>query len=154
MVLVQWREALNIYMRTNWKHLDPFRRFNDDAFRSPMGATYGAFTIPSPTSQFRQLNIIATDGIDPNEQLMDIPEMTLARLWEHVSIHGVDTVFKKRFTPCWDEMCHIKDLFWNDDEVVVQYHPAKKDYVNINPFVLHLWRPTGATLPTPPIYCV
>lgn len=55
--------------------------------------------------------------------------------WEHVSIDG------KTRTPTWEEMCHFKELFWDDDEVVVQYHPKKSEYVNIAPKCLHLWKP-------------
>lgn len=57
--------------------------------------------------------------------------------WDHVSVHVMD---QKR-TPTWEEMCFVKDLFFKDDEVVMQLHPAKKDYVNCHPFTLHLWRP-------------
>jgi hypothetical protein len=51
-------------------------------------------------------------------------------------------------------MCWIKDLFWNDDERVVQYHPPKKDYVNVHGGTLHLWRPTETELPYPMIEMV
>ena len=51
-------------------------------------------------------------------------------------------------------MCFIKDLFFNEDETVVQYHPAKSDYVNNNPYVLHLWRPTDQDIPQPPTFMV
>lgn len=64
--------------------------------------------------------------------------------WEHVSVSRDDRC------PIWAEMCLIKDLFWDDDDVVVQYHPAKKDYVNVHPYCLHLWRPTNQALPVPP----
>lgn len=57
--------------------------------------------------------------------------------WEHVS------VCPENRCPDWDEMCRIKDMFWNDDEVVMQLHPAKNNYVNIMPNCLHLWRPIG-----------
>lgn len=57
--------------------------------------------------------------------------------WDHVSV----SVIGKARTPYWSEMCQVKDLFFRDDEVVMQLHPAKKDYVNNHPFVLHLWRP-------------
>lgn len=67
--------------------------------------------------------------------------------WEHVSV-SIDR--RKNETPTWDEMCFVKNLFWSEDEVVVQYHPAKADYVNIHPGVLHLWRPLWSSLPTPP----
>jgi hypothetical protein len=47
-------------------------------------------------------------------------------------------------------MCHVKALFWDPEDWVVQYHPAESEYVNNHPHTLHLWRPTAATLPTPP----
>jgi len=53
---------------------------------------------------------------------------------EHVSVS------LKHRTPTWAEMCKVKDLFWDEDEVVVQYHPSKKDYVNNHQYCLHLWR--------------
>lgn len=57
--------------------------------------------------------------------------------WEHVSI----SVPEKDRTPTWEEMCFIKNIFWNKDELVIQFHPPEKDYVRIHPFVLHLWKP-------------
>lgn len=72
--------------------------------------------------------------------------------WEHVSVRIME--YHKDRIPTWNEMCAIKEMFWNDDEVVVQYHPAKKDYVNCHPCVLHLWRPILDHLPTPPKICV
>lgn len=64
--------------------------------------------------------------------------------WDHVSVS-----FPNR-CPSWDEMCQIKDMFFDEDECVVQYHPAKKDYVNRHPYCLHLWRPQGVEIVTPP----
>ena len=55
--------------------------------------------------------------------------------WEHVSIND------KHTTPTWDDMCRLKDMFWRDDETVIQYHPAKADYVNNLKHCLHLWKP-------------
>lgn len=66
--------------------------------------------------------------------------------WEHVSV----APFKKRIMPSWDDMCLIKDIFFYDFETVVQYHPAKSEYVNELPNCLHLWRPINETMPTPP----
>ena len=68
--------------------------------------------------------------------------------WEHVSVHVVEDGTPE--IPTWEEMCAIKNLFWEEDDTVVQYHPAQSEYVNTNPNVLHLWRPTNAVLPTPP----
>ena len=68
--------------------------------------------------------------------------------WEHVS------VCPSNRTPDWNEMCAIKDMFWNYDEVVMQIHPAKSNYVNLMPNCLHLWRPIGQEIPVPPILYV
>jgi len=65
--------------------------------------------------------------------------------WEHVSV----SIDKPR-CPSWDEMCRIKELFWDDTDTVLQYHPSKDQYVNNHPFVLHLWRPTDQAIPVPP----
>lgn len=66
--------------------------------------------------------------------------------WEHVSV----SPYQKRITPSWDDMCKIKEIFFNDDECVVQYHPPKSEYVNNMPNCLHLWRPIEAEMPMPP----
>ena len=52
--------------------------------------------------------------------------------------------------PSWEQMCSIKDAFWNEDEVCMQLHPAKKDYVNNHPYCLHIWKPIDKEIPTPP----
>lgn len=70
--------------------------------------------------------------------------------WEHVSV----APFKKSHTPTWDEMCALKDMFFHEDETVVQYHPAKSDYVNVVGNCLHLWRPLEQQMPTPPAVMV
>lgn len=53
-------------------------------------------------------------------------------------------------TPTWDEMCKMKDIFWNEDEVCMQLHPAKEDYVDNMPYCLHIWRPIVRDIPMPP----
>ncbi len=68
--------------------------------------------------------------------------------WDHVSVSLVS------FVPTWSMMCFIKNLFWDEDEVVIQYHPKKEDCVNFHPHCLHLWKPQGLALPTPPTYMV
>lgn len=42
--------------------------------------------------------------------------------WEHVSIHVIRKRGRKNIqeTPTWKDMCFIKNLFWSDDEVVIQ----------------------------------
>lgn len=70
--------------------------------------------------------------------------------WEHVSV----APFNRRHIPSWEFMCYIKDKFFHEDEVVVQYHPATSEYVNNVPNCLHLWRPTETEMPTPPSFMV
>ena len=68
--------------------------------------------------------------------------------WDHVSAVRVGD----NRTPVWMEMAWLKDVFWNDEECVVQYHPPKSMYVNNHPGCLHLWRPQVELdeIPLPP----
>jgi len=68
--------------------------------------------------------------------------------WEHVSVSA-----EKR-CPTWDEMCWIKDQFWDKHETVVQYHPPESEYVNFHPHCLHMWRPLEMSIPLPPVLFV
>ena len=68
--------------------------------------------------------------------------------WEHVSVSPWSD--KRKSCPTWDEMCAIKDMFFEPEERVVQYHPPKSEYVNMHPYRLHLWRPTTGKMPFPP----
>lgn len=68
--------------------------------------------------------------------------------WYHVSIS-----FNNRCCT-WDEMCMTKEIFFKDDECVVQYHPTKQNYVNQHQHCLHLWKPQKLDMPMPPIYMV
>jgi hypothetical protein len=68
--------------------------------------------------------------------------------WEHVSVSCATT------TPTWTQMCYIKNMFWDEDEWVVQFHPAASDYVNVHPFCLHMWKPIGVDFPKPPAILV
>lgn len=65
--------------------------------------------------------------------------------WEHVSI-----ALLNQNTPTWNDMCWIKAQFWDDNEVVMQLHPKKSEYVNNKENCLHLWRPKNCEIPTPP----
>ena len=66
--------------------------------------------------------------------------------WDHVSV----SLRSARRCPTWDEMCFVKELFFADDEWVVQFHPAHGENINNHPHCLHLWRPQNAEMPTPP----
>lgn len=66
--------------------------------------------------------------------------------WEHVSV----SIPNASRCPTWEEMCFVKNRFWKPTESVVQYHPAKSEYVNNHPYCLHLWKPVGKKYPLPP----
>lgn len=85
----------------------------------------GCFAIPFKSFIFM---VIASDGMG----------------WEHVSVS------LGHRCPNWSEMCFIKSLFWEDEDCVIQYHPPKSEYVNMHPNTLHLWKPVGKQIETPP----
>lgn len=64
--------------------------------------------------------------------------------WEHLSVSMPGK------TPTWDQMCVMKDIFWNKNETCIEYHPKEEDYVNNHEHCLHIWKPTEQELPTPP----
>lgn len=64
--------------------------------------------------------------------------------WDHVSVST------KHRCPNWDEMCFIKEIFFDDEEAVMQFHPPKSEYINCHPYTLHMWRPTQEEIPKPP----
>ena len=78
--------------------------------------------------------------------------------WEHVSTSLWKTKGKKgvrvKRCPTWDEMCWVKDRFWEKDECVVQYHPPSDKYVDLYKYCLHLWKPADIELPMPPEFMV
>jgi len=78
-------------------------------------------------------NVISSDGMG----------------WEHVSVGIQNSWINKPRCPTWEEMCMVKDLFWDKEVCVIQYHPPKSEYVNNHPYVLHLWRPIGVSIPMP-----
>lgn len=66
--------------------------------------------------------------------------------WDHVSV----STGGSKYPPTWDDMCYIKDLFFEESECVVQFHPAKSDHINIHKRCLHLWRKVDDVFPMPP----
>jgi hypothetical protein len=65
--------------------------------------------------------------------------------WEQVSVST-----DRHRSPNWPEMCFVKDLFWDEEECVVQFHPPLSQYVKAHRYCLHLWKPVGSTFPAPP----
>ena len=93
----------------------------------PQGdATNGAFVAKLKHSQV--VFVLASDGEG----------------WEHVSVSRKDRC------PIWEEMCQVKDLFWDDEDVVMQFHVPPKDHVNNHPYCLHMWKSKTIAFPRPP----
>lgn len=101
----------------------------------------GAFEIPAIIPG-RLIFAIASDGSDWNA--CNLP----GEPWEHVSIHCEQG--NRARTPTWIEMAAIKNLFWDREDTVVQFHPPESEYVNNHESTLHLWRPVRSLLPLPP----
>ena len=59
--------------------------------------------------------------------------------WEHVSV----VVRGANKCPDWDTMCFVRQLFWDDEDEVIQIHPKRSRYVNAHNTCLHLWRLVG-----------
>lgn len=97
--------------------------------------TCGHFVIPSENGRFKY-NVIASSSMG----------------WDHVSVSLITLTETGPIERCprWNEMCFIKDLFFDENETVLQYHPSKDEYVNIHQYVLHLWKPLDQDIPKPP----
>lgn len=95
---------------------------------------YGVFRIPQ--KQGPDLLCLVSEGTCP-----ETPE---ADGWEHVSVSTAHRC------PTWSEMALVKELFWRDDEVVYQLHPARSEHISYHPNCLHLWRRRGCDPPLPP----
>jgi len=110
--------------------LEDARLTEPGRYHSWRGDPFGAFRLQGPCGA--ALVIMANDAWEGSHG------------WEHVSVSN------RHRTPNWQEMCFVKDLFWNDEDWVVQFHPARSQYVNLHPYTLHLWRKPGTEFPTPP----
>jgi hypothetical protein len=111
---------------------DSFRKKHPVLGSSPAGTNFGYFEVGP-------LRVISSGEAD------SIPD---SGGWEHVSVSLPDRC------PTWEEMCRVKDLFWRDDETVIQIHPPKAQYVNQHPHCLHLWRKADSEQQLPPIQFV
>lgn len=114
-------------------------------------------SLHSPNKHRIRTGPMGSDDSYGNDGAFDIPLKTGQRVkvicgtfhgWEHVSVSRSDRC------PTWEEMCQVKNLFWDEEDVVIQFHPAKKDYVNNHPFCLHMWRKIGYEFPTPDPFLV
>ena len=94
---------------------------------------YGLFLIPGRDAKGRALFVQASAGraADPDSPLAGDP-------WDHVSVSLWQD--KRGKCPSWDEMCLIKDLFWEPEEEAIQIHPPASQHVSNHSGCLHLWR--------------
>lgn len=106
-------------------------RIRQGVMASNSGDDYGAFLLPGPSG--RTLTVIASAGDEAS-----------GIYWEHVSISTPNK------TPNWSEMCWIKDLFFDQEQTVMQLHPPKSRWINNHAYCLHLWRPLQENIPLPP----
>lgn len=93
------------------------------------GGHNGRFIVQGPAGS--KLHIISDDGMESG--------------WEQVSVST-----DRSRCPNWPEMCFVKDLFWDEEERVIQIHPPASEYVKMNRYCLHLWKPRFAEVPSPP----
>ena len=91
----------------------------------------GMFIIPH--SKRRSLACLASDGLG----------------WEHVSVTLTFDNKPLAKSPSGQDMVNVKAIFWEENDVVGQYHPPASAYVNSHPYCLHLWRPVNTNWPVP-----
>jgi hypothetical protein len=87
---------------------------------NPLGMGLRAFIVP-----FRGRDFKVVTGIYQSDR----------GTWEHISVS------LKNRNPNWDEMCHMKNLFWEKEDQCIQFHPRETEYVNLHNHALHIWKP-------------
>jgi hypothetical protein len=124
------------------KFPEPLRYRGREPWTTNPGDPYGLFVILPKQRSWAPagLKIIASDGFAGDVDTH----------WEHASVTHIDD----RECPTWTEMDAVKHLFWDDQECVVQFHPAESVKRNQHPGCLHLWRFKLGSFPTPPLDCV
>lgn len=133
-------------MKSSFAHIERYRT-RGGPYRSDPGELGGQFVFPYAPKVF--LMALAASGAHPE-----------AMGWDHVSV----TVWILRGAarkperagrcPTWEEMCWIKDKFFDAEEPAFQLHPPRSQYVNHHPHCLHIWRKAGAEVETPPAILV
>lgn len=57
------------------------------------------------------------------------------RLWLHVSCAFADRL------PSWADLREVKTVFCGPKRLALSIQPSEAEYVNVHPYVLHLWCP-------------
>ena len=55
--------------------------------------------------------------------------------WIHISFSREDRI------PSWSDLTKVKNDFLGDEREAIKLIPKKNDYVNFDPFCLHIWSP-------------
>lgn len=98
---------------------EPNLRLERYRIDGPGGSNNGRFIIPRPAGD---LGVICSNGAG----------------WDHVSVSHATRC------PTWLEMERVREIFFRDDECVMQLSVPRSDHVNTHPHCLHLWRPQSA----------
>lgn len=119
----------------NLSRVEKYRKKHPMGFDQHPGADYGWFMIPTtPTGPFMAVMVSAASEHAE---------------WDHASVSMAARC------PTWMEMCKVKDLLWDPEDVVIQFHPPKSEYVNLAKNCLHLWCYRGILpIPRPPQHLV
>jgi len=128
-------------MKDSFKEIEPARYVDPNVaeLNSNVGDRHGAFSF-------------TTGGV--NTLVSVLVDTKLG--WEHVSVSGHKRVkqgSKVRtvpYTPSWEEMQGIKDMFFKKSETVIQIHPEESQSASAHDNTLHLWRPVDQVIPLPP----
>jgi len=121
------------------KQIEEFRVTTGMLGTSRLAGANGAFFIPCDGVE---LKVIVSDGADWKE--CGLPGCP----WEHVSVSA------RGRCPTWEEMDHVKRIFWRSDETVIQYHVPRSEHISLDDHCLHLWKPVGVEIPKPPMETV
>ena len=94
--------------------------------------------ISKPGDKFGAFTISHKDG---RVLLMSVDNGAVSG-WEHVSVTCIRKHRKnlKAVMPDCAVMDMVKDMWWDSNETVVQFHAPKDDVVNKHPESVHLWK--------------
>jgi len=68
--------------------------------------------------------------------------------WDHVSVSCANRC------PIWEEMEHVRKIFFKDDEWCLQYGVPGQANISYHAYTLHWWRPQCEMVPRPPAWMV
>jgi hypothetical protein len=119
----------------NLRHLDHYRITDRDTLTITHGwagdHTCGAFRLKSPTDG-AELLVLASTGSG----------------WDHCSVTRGGRQGGR--CPNWTEMEYVKRMFFEDNELAVQFHLPVDEHINLHPNCLHLWRSQEFEFGLPP----